>query len=183
MPLDSARLVRLCLDLNVWVAAFLTKYRDRRAGSSAFLVEAVRSRHSTAGPVQLVVSVGMLERLRIVLIREFAVSSDAAAAVTAGIEVMASTGPAGDHPYLLLGGTGVMPLRDEEDRHVLEVAVAAQADLLATANLSDFAGANFEPLRDWAGATVYRPMVGSALVIAHPDNVAAWLRSGTIPTH
>ena len=90
--------------------------------------------------------------------------------------------PAGDHPYLLLGGTGVLPLRDAEDRHVLEVAVAGHADVLATANLGDFTGANFEPLGNWTRALLYKPLAAPPLVIAHPDHVATWLRSGIVPS-
>jgi hypothetical protein len=105
-----------------------------------------------------------------------------AAALTAKIEAVAAAGPAGDHPYLLLGGTGVLPLRDAEDRHVLEVAVAGHADVLATANLGDFTGANFEPLGNWTRALLYKPLAAPPLVIAHPDHVATWLRSGIVPS-
>ena len=182
MPERPARLIRLCLDLNVWVADFLADRRNRRTGSSAWLVDAVRLGASAAGPVQIVVSVGMLERLQIVLIREFRLDPDFATALTARIENLAAAGPAGDHPYLLLGGTGVLPLRDEEDRHVLDVAVGGQADLLATADLADFTGAQFKPLRDWTGAVVYQRPTGQHLLIAHPDLATNWLRTGNIPS-
>jgi len=177
-----ARLIRLCLDLNVWVAAFLADRRQRRTGSSTSLVDAVRVGACTAGPVQLVVSVGMLERLQIVLVRNFRLDPDIAMTLTATIEAIAAAGPAGDHPYLLLGGTGVLPLRDEEDRHVLEVAVAGHADVLATANLDDSTGTNFEPLGNLTRAVVYKPLTAPPLVIAHPDHVATWLRSGIVPS-
>jgi predicted nucleic acid-binding protein len=37
-----------------------------------------------------------------------------------------------------LGGTGVIALRDVEDLHVLEIAIAGKADFLVTANFKDF---------------------------------------------
>jgi hypothetical protein len=181
MPAGPAWLIRLCLDLNVWVAAFLAERRKRRTGSSTWLVDAVRNGSCAAGPVQLVVSVGMLERLQIVLIREFRLDPDFATALTAR-KNLAAAGPAGDHPYLLLGGTGVLPLRDAEDRHVLEVALAGQADILATANLADFTGAHFAPFGNWTRAMVYQPPAAPALLVAHPDHVASWLRSGIVPS-
>jgi hypothetical protein len=182
MPAGPAPLIRLCLDLNVWVAAFLGERRERRTGSSAWLVDAVRTGTCAAGPVQLVVSVGMLERLQIVLVRAFRLAPDIATVLTASIETIAAAGPAGDHPYLLLGGTGILPLRDVEDRHVLEVALAGRADVLATANLADFAGAQFAPFGNWNRAMVYQAPAALPLLIAHPDHVASWLRSGIVPS-
>jgi hypothetical protein len=39
---------------------------------------------------------------------------------------------------LTLGGTGVIPIQDTEDAHVLETALAARANVLVTANFKDF---------------------------------------------
>jgi predicted nucleic acid-binding protein len=44
----------------------------------------------------------------------------------------------GASPQLSLGGTGVIPIRDTEDAHVLETAIAGKADVLITANFKDF---------------------------------------------
>jgi hypothetical protein len=82
----------------------------------------------------------------------------------------------------LLGGTGVLPLRDAEDRHVLEVALAGQAYILATANLADFTETYFTSLGNWTRAMVYRLPASPPLLIAHPDHVANWLRSGVAPS-
>jgi len=38
----APRLVRICLDLNVWVADFLATRRGRRGGSGPWLVDAGR---------------------------------------------------------------------------------------------------------------------------------------------
>ncbi|WP_424140310.1 PIN domain-containing protein [Roseomonas chloroacetimidivorans] len=173
-------LLRLCLDLNVWVADFLGTRRGRRGGSSPWLADAVRSGACQAGPLQLVVSLGMLDRLALVLTREFQVEADAAETLVRAIGGVASFGPAGDHPHALVGG-GVYPLRDEEDRHVLEVAVAGEADLLVTANMADFETADVLKVGDGTRIRLY-PRPGQAtLVIAHPDQARDWLRAGVPP--
>ena len=173
-------LLRLCLDLNVWVADFLGTRRGRRGGSSPWLADAVRSGTCQAGPLQLVVSLGMLDRLALVLTREFQVEADAAETLVRAIGGVASFGPAGDHPHALVG-SGVYPLRDEEDRHVLEVAVAGEADLLVTANMADFETADVLKVGDGARIRFYPRPGRATLVIAHPDQARDWLRSGVAP--
>jgi hypothetical protein len=63
-------LLGVCLDLNVWCAAFIARRLGRRDTAATYLVEAVRQGQSAAGPLALVVSWGMLERLRAVLTRD-----------------------------------------------------------------------------------------------------------------
>lgn len=173
-------LLRLCLDLNVWVADFLGTRRHRRSGSSPWLADAMRSGACSAGPLQLVISLGMLDRLAVVLVREFEVEADVAETLVRAIGSMASFGPAGDHPHAIVGG-GVYPLRDEEDRHVLEVAVAGEADLLVTANMADFEAADILKVSDGSRVRLH-PRPGRApLIIAHPDLARDWLRAGVSP--
>ena len=177
---STPALLRLCLDLNVWVADFLGTRRGRRGGSSPWLADAVRSGTCQAGPLQLVVSLGMLDRLALVLTREFQVEVDAAETLVRAIGGLASFGLAGDHPHALVGG-GVYPLRDEEDRYVLEMAVAGKAALLVTANMADFETADILKVGDGARIRLY-PRAGRAtLVIAHPDQNRDWLRAGVSP--
>lgn len=152
-----------------------------RGGSSPWLTDAVRSGDCPAGPLQLVVSLGMLDRLALVLKCEFAVDADSAETLVRAIGGIASLGAAGDHPHALVGG-GVYPIRDEEDRHVLEVAVAGDADLLVTANMADFEMDDIEKIGDGSRIRLY-PVPGRAvLVIAHPDQARDWLRAGVMPT-
>lgn len=174
-------LIRICLDLNVWVADFLGTRRGRRGGSGPWLADAVRSATSPAGPLQLVVSLGMLERLALVLARDFGVEASTATMLTRAIEGIAALGPAGDHPYVLFG-SGVYPVRDEEDRHVLEVALAGDADVLATANLGDFNIEGIGNVGDGERIKICSPPGRRPLIIAHPDDVCNWLRSGVLPT-
>jgi hypothetical protein len=87
-------LIRIYLDLNVWFADFPGTRRGRRDGSGPWLADAVRTATSPAGPLQLVVSLGMLDRLALVLAREFGVDPAAANAVVGAIGAIASLGSA-----------------------------------------------------------------------------------------
>jgi hypothetical protein len=72
-----------------------------------------------------------------------------------------------------------MPIRDEEDAHVLDTAMAAQAHLLVTANFTDFAPSKCQILEAGKGA-IYTTAFGQ-LVIAHPYRAMEWLRNGVFP--
>jgi hypothetical protein len=174
-------LIRICLDLNVWVADFLGTRTGRRGGSGPWLADAVRSATSPAGRLQLIVSLCMLDRLALVLVRDFGLGSTAADVVTRAIGATAALGPAGDHPYVVVGG-GVYPIRDTEDRHVLEVAVAGAADVLATANIADFGMSGIAKIGDGTRVRLLARPGRAPLIVAHPDQVRDWLRGGVMPT-
>lgn len=84
------------------------------------------------GKVELVISWGMLNRLEEVLLRLTPLAEDASFYV----DIIRSY--AQIQPQLILGGTGVIPINDIEDQHVLETALAGRANLLVTANFKDF---------------------------------------------
>jgi hypothetical protein len=69
------RKLRLCLDLNIWCAALLSEKKGRSGTSSQRLVAIVREGKSSLGEVQLIISWGMLNRLRKVLEKDLSVSS------------------------------------------------------------------------------------------------------------
>jgi hypothetical protein len=75
----------------------------------------------------------MLNRLRQVLERDLQVDHSTADFYIDAIQGYAQIGPAPAGPQLTLGGTGVIALQDTEDAHVLETALAGQADVLVTA--------------------------------------------------
>jgi hypothetical protein len=130
--------IRLCVDLNVWCANFLAERAGRVGTASQTIIGAVRRGQCALGPVQLIISWGMLNRLRAVLEREWQVPADIASSLTSAIAAFAAHGPIGESPYITLGGTGIMPIRDEEDGHVMDTALAGRADYVTTANLADF---------------------------------------------
>lgn len=162
-------LLRVCLDLNVWCGAFIARRLGREDTATIALTNAVRSGRSPRGPVALVISWGMLERLRAVLARDLGFAEADASRLA---QLVASY--AADGPSLTLGGVGVIPIHDVEDRHVLETAWAGQADILVTANLADFLD---EPDQLAAGRRVFElERGGKSLILAHPFEALRWLR-------
>jgi predicted nucleic acid-binding protein len=167
-------MLRLCIDLNIWVAALLADRKGRTNTASQYLVEIVRSGISPLGETSLVISFGMLDELRSVIIEHLGLPLETADAYVSAIEEYAKLGA-----QLTLGGTGVIALRDVEDLHVLETAIAGKADFLVTANFKDFT------LRDTSieipgRHAIYRSPAHSVHIV-HPYLMVEWLRSGTIP--
>jgi hypothetical protein len=174
----SGDVFRLCLDLNVWCAATIAEGFGRSGTAVLTLAAAAHSGRCELGPTQLVVSWGMLDRLGLVLRRELGMEVDEAGAVLARIKTAAELGPAAMEPLVVLGGTGVLAIRDTEDLHVLDAAVAGRADVLATANLRDFVNYRSEVLVP--GRVVLHRTADHEVVIAHPGEVARWVRTGEI---
>lgn len=168
----------MCLDLNVWCSAAIAQTRGRGGTASLALTEAVRRGYSGFGPTQLVVSWGMVTRLEAVLMRKLRWDRRRTERVLGNIVSVAQFGPAATPPLILLGGTGVMPIRDEEDAHVLEVALAGRAHVLATLDFSDFVNYRTEVLKP--GRIARYRTADHELLIAHPAEVAAWIRTGEI---
>lgn len=175
----TAPVLNLCLDLNVWCAAFLADRKGTTGTASQTLVDVARAGQSSGFPVQLVVSWGMLTRLRKVFELDWGVSRATVDTLTETIAGYARLGPHGMAPHLTLGGTGLMPLRDEEDAHVVDTALAARAHLLVTANFDDFIGAKGQVLE--AGKVAIIETATTRLVVAHPFRAAGWLREGLFP--
>lgn len=90
------------------------------------------------GPLQLVISWGMLDRLTQVLTQHFHAPEIVVSSIVDAIAGFATFGPEPWAPQLTLGGVGILPMRDTEDAHVLETALAAHAHYIVTANMADF---------------------------------------------
>lgn len=175
---QPGEIFRLCLDLNVWVAASLATVGGRTGTASLALVDAVRGGRCGLGPTQLVVSWGMLTRLDTVLTRSIGMRRNAVEAVIASIVAVTELGPAGTAPLAVLGGTGVLPLRDEEDLHVLDAAVAGRAHVVATYNFDDFV--SYRTRLVVPGRVAIHRAAGHDVLIAHPAVAAGWVRTGEI---
>ncbi len=81
---------------------------------------------------------------------------------------------------LTLGGTGVIGLRDTEDAHVLETAIAGKADFLVTANFKDFIINRDTKIEIPDRHAIYYSSAHS-LQIVHPYLMVEWLRIGHLP--
>jgi predicted nucleic acid-binding protein len=81
-------------------------------------------------------------------------------------------------PSLTLGGTGLLPLTDEEDAHVIDTAIAGESDILVTANFRDFLPRHVEVLAHERLARFRHPK--GDLLIAHPYVAGEWLEAGRI---
>ena len=117
----------------------------------------------------IVVSWGMLERLRTVLVRDLGFADRDAARLAELIASYAREGPS-----LTLGGVGVIPIHDVEDRHVLETAWAGEADILVTANLADFIQDKDHAVLE--GRLYQLERGGQSMILAHPFEALRWLR-------
>ena len=169
------RVLRLCLDLNIWCAALLADFKGRQGTSCQSLVEIVQQGACVFGEVQLIISWGMLNRLQKVLERDLKVSQQAAANYIEAIRSYAEYSP-----QLTLAGTGVIPIGDDEDAHVLETALAGKATVLVTANFKDFISKDTQVIVESRHAIHTSPT--HILIIAHPYLMTEWLRLGKLPT-
>lgn len=171
--------LNLCLDLNIWCAAFLADRKGAGNTASQTLVSMVRSGQTADLPLQLVVSWGMLTRLRKVFEVDWGVPRPTVDLLVETIAGYARLGPAGTAPHLTLGGTGLMPMRDEEDAHVVDTAIAGGAHLLVTANFDDFLGLKGRVVE--VGRVALVETAKARLIVAHPFQAVEWLRSGQLP--
>jgi predicted nucleic acid-binding protein len=169
--------LRVCIDLNVWYAGILADAEGRH-GTAAQMVTAMVRERTSLGIAQLVISWGMLDRLQEVLDRKLRPGSRSTTPMISAIAALAMLGPDAEPPHLVLGGTGLVPLRDEEDAHVLDVAVAGRADLVVTANFRDFLSYRTD-VREPGRIAIYST-AQSSIIIAHLFTVAEWIRRGEI---
>jgi predicted nucleic acid-binding protein len=160
--------MRVCLDLNVWCADIISRRKQHNTTAARFLVEAVKAGVCARGPVSLIISLGMLERLSKVLTEDIGFDAQEAHTTVAAIAALAEPAPS-----LTLGGVGILRMSDLEDRHVLETAWAGRADLLVTANVRDFDRTDADVRAPNRIARLMR--AGRNMILAHPYSAAAWL--------
>lgn len=174
-----SEILRVCLDLNIWCAALLADGKGRENTASQSLVAMIRQGACLSHPVQLVISWGMLNRLRKVLTQNLKVSAQTADFYLSTITAYAQLGALGTSPQLTLGGTGIVPLRDTEDAHVLETAIAGRANFLITANFKDFITNNTAMVSSNRHTIHHSP--DCTVHIIHPYLMMEWLRTGKMP--
>jgi hypothetical protein len=166
------------------------------------LVDAVRDGSCPAGPVQLVTSIPVIETYAGVLRRRFGYTPAEADEKAWLLEQYTLDGPMPDHPQVPVGCDSI-PFETEaqlrqsiaahlgaaeagklfhevqDDRYVLETALAGAADVLATADVNDFARG--PTIRFRRNDVLLFPLPERPLVIASPHFTAFWLRQGIVP--
>jgi predicted nucleic acid-binding protein len=181
--------LRLALDVNVWVNHYLSLSKGRQGSAAQRLVHATFDGHCRLGPIQPIISHVMLDTLRAVLVR-VGLPDGLAEAARNAVESSAIGGIIGESPYVVFGG-GVQPIRDAEDGGVLETAIAGNTDLLITHNIKDFMPG---PRADIDAETVRIDRNGGGdvllfrhsksrfgIVIASVFAAKAWLLDGVLP--
>jgi predicted nucleic acid-binding protein len=182
-------MLRLCLDVNVWVSHYLAAARrPDLATASGGLVRIALAGVCRVGPVQLIVSHAMLDTLTFVL-RRIPVTAPFADMARDQIEAAAAGGGLTEPPSIILGGTAAYPLLDREDAGVLDAAMAGRADLLVTSNIADFVrgprartDTTILSTRDGEpdGIRLDHPRHPGGLMIVSPARAAEWIL-GDVP--
>jgi predicted nucleic acid-binding protein len=179
--------MRICVDLNVWVADQLAIANGRRAGSATQVIQAVGAMRAGDVRLQLIVSMQMLDNLRTVLIERLDAGPSQAIAFVEAIEAMVRNGPEQLDPYMIVSGAEKYAIADREDREVLATAIAGRASLLVTSNLRHFRTKECETIdtQTVAGKAPRKLHVqihqieGRSLIVADPIDVAGWFSLGT----
>ncbi len=178
-------MLRLCLDVNVWVAHYLAAVQrpDSAPSAAGVLARVALTRTCPLGPVQLVISYAMLDTLEFVL-RRMHVTAPFAEMACDQIVAAAGRGFLPEPPSIILGGTASYPLLDAEDAGVLNAAIVGAADLLVTGNIGDFvrgprARTTTVTLSEFKGAAdvvrLNHPKHPGGLVIASVFPASAWI--------
>jgi hypothetical protein len=200
--LNEERIIRLAVDINVFVADILSSRPQGRASASTRIVEAVREGRCPAGPVQLIASLPLIENFANVLQRHLGYSRASADEKAWLLEQYALEGPMPSHPHITVGSRYIpfeterqlsqaleLQLRPEnatklfneiqDDRYVLETALAGRADILVTADVHGFRKGS--AVRFTRNDVLLFPVADRTLVIGSPYFAAHWLFQGTAP--
>ena len=168
-------MLRLCIDLNIWVAALLADCQGISNTASQYLVEIVRSGVCPVGETSLIISTGMLSDLTSILLEYLSLTIEATERYASAVKDYAKLGT-----QSTLSGTGVIVLQYATDLHVLETAIAGKAHFLVTANIKHFTLGDTQveiPDRH----VIYRSPAHSVHIV-HPYLMVEWLRVGSLPT-
>jgi hypothetical protein len=190
-PTPGPAALRVCLDINIYIARQLAAQSGRPGGAGSRLVDIARDMTCEAGPVQLVMSLQIIGALEDVLGR-LKFQQPSISDFTAALVALMRMGPEGFDPFLSPGAGG-LAMKDTEDAGVLASCIASRVDLLVTDNLDDFRFNDAEridtrevPRRGGTKrqlyTVIYQRNDGVGIVIAHPIDALEWLRIGLRPT-
>lgn len=183
--------MRICIDANVWVS-YLDALANSRMSPVLHVVQAVFSMRFGTVPLQLVVSLELIDTIQRVLLRS-AFSEESVRGLVAAIVDLMRAGPEHLDPPLLISGRDQLAMRDREDAGVLAACFAARVDLLVTDNLKDFRTNDSEQIdtqvvgypdggKRQLYVIIHERADGVSLVVMHPFDAVGWLVDGVRPT-
>lgn len=189
---NRASILRVSVDINVWIPYFDAIKYDSGPGAVAELVHMIRDMRAGTMDLQLVMSTEMLGTLERIL-EEKNHSHGAISEFRMSLEDLMRTGPEGWEPHFLPTGRDQLGMHDREDAGVLASAILVRADLLITDNLKDFDTNDGESIDTKSvtypsGASrqlrsiIHERVDGVSLVIAHPYDVLDWFRADIRPS-
>jgi predicted nucleic acid-binding protein len=127
--------LKICLDLNIWYAIFLAEKAGKRNTVRrrilAIIQDGIGSLNGNIYLVSLIMSFGMIDRLREVIKKDKKIPPEK-------IDNLINSILEYTRPSLTLGGTGVHPISDSEDGHILDTVIANRCHFLVTDNFKDF---------------------------------------------
>jgi len=177
--------MRICADLTVWIQDELVQRGGRPGSAASRIIDTIKRREWNGKPLQLVVSVQMMDTLRRVLVTHRGADLQYADLYVEAIEDLARIGPEKLDPHLLLTGRERFPIKDREDQGVFAAAMVANVDLLVTSNLRDFLTPECEAIETRTtkgrGGTrrlhvqIHRRPDGGTLIVADPSDAIEWL--------
>lgn len=188
MTMAARDVVRAVIDVNVLISNAMALRAGRVGTLSQNTMSAILNDDSALRPVQMVLSHAMLDTFaRIACDKGF--DPNAIMRAVAGYAGLMRHGPDAIDPYLVLGGTPIQTLDDEEDGGVLATAIASRSRIIVTNNIDDFKPAGCEVIptstvrlpdgstRDLEAIIISHPS-GHQVIAANPADFMRWLRTG-----
>jgi predicted nucleic acid-binding protein len=168
-PFDS---LKICVDLNVWYSTFLADKKGRQNTIRQKIINIIKdgacSLEGQTYLVSSIISVGMLNKLRTVIEKDQKIPPDEIDEI---IDSIAEYGT----PILTLGGTGVHPMTDLEDSHVLDTAISSRSHFLVTDNFRHFLEHKDVQLIEEKQLAVYQLSDSHEVYIIKPDLLGQYL--------
>lgn len=170
----NSETIKLCLDLNIWLALIIADTKGQKGTSVQKLVTILRSGYYNFYMIELIISWKMLNGLSLNIQKKLNVSENRAKFFVETVKAYSEISPS-----ITLGG-GTTPLKDEEDADVLETALAGKADLLITRNFKDFITYNDTYIITLDRHAIHYG-IEHQLHIVDPGLALQWLKTDSIP--
>ena len=180
--------VRAVIDVNVLISNAMAWRAGKVRTLSQNTMSAILNDDPSLRPVQMVLSHAMLDTFARIA-RDQGFDPDAITRAVGGYADLMRHGPDAIDPYLVLGGTPIPTLSDEEDGGVLATAIASRARIIVTNNIKDFIPAGCEVIptstvqlpdgstRDLSAVIIPHPS-GHTVIAANPADFMRWLKDG-----